>query len=89
MNSNILSSSNDLETSSLQPGAPELVGGLGSRGAMPPSISIEKRRAEWNKRAGLEKSATLLAYLLSKLINEQGEFFVYYMKNCEQGGKEI
>ena len=28
-----------------------------------------------NRRAGLEKSATLLAYLLSKLINEQGGIF--------------
>ena len=32
-------------------------------------------RADWNKQAGMEKSATLLAYLLSKLINEQGGIF--------------
>ena len=49
---------------------------------------VPNRRADRNKREGLEKSATLLAYLLSKLINEQGEFFVYYMKNCKQGGKK-
>ena len=50
---------------------------------------VPNRRADQNKRAGLEESDTLLAYLLSKLINEQGEFSVYYMKNCEQGGKKI
>ena len=33
---------------------------------------VPNTRADLNKRAGLEKSATLLAYLLSKLINEQG-----------------
>ena len=32
-------------------------------------------RADRNKQAGLEKIATLLAYLLSKLINEQGWIF--------------
>ena len=32
-------------------------------------------RADRNKRAGLEKTATLLAYLLRKLINEQGGIF--------------
>ena len=36
---------------------------------------VPNRRADLNKRAGLEKSATLLAYLLSKLINEQGGIF--------------
>ena len=36
---------------------------------------VPNRRADQNKRAGLEKSATLLAYLLSKLINEQGGIF--------------
>ena len=50
---------------------------------------VPNRRADQNKRAGLEKSATLLAYILSKLINEQGGIFVYYMKNCKQGGKKI
>ena len=33
---------------------------------------VPNRRADQNKRAGLEESDTLLAYLLSKLINEQG-----------------
>ena len=33
---------------------------------------VPNRRADRNKRAGLEKNATLLAYLLSKSINEQG-----------------
>ena len=36
---------------------------------------VPNRRADRNKQAGLEKSATLLAYLLSKLINEQGGIF--------------
>jgi len=38
---------------------------------------VPNRRADRNKRAGLEKSATLLAYLLSKLINEQGGNFSF------------
>ena len=49
---------------------------------------VLNRRADQNKRVGLEKSATVLAYLLGKVINEQGEFFVYYMKNFKQGGKK-
>ena len=36
---------------------------------------VPNRRADQNKRAGLEESDTLLAYLLSKLINEQGGIF--------------
>ena len=36
---------------------------------------VPNRRADRNKRAGLEESATLLVYLLSKLINEQGGIF--------------
>ena len=36
---------------------------------------VPNTRADRNKRAGLEKSGTLLAYLLSKLINEQGGIF--------------
>ena len=36
---------------------------------------VPNRRADRNKRAGLEKSATLLAYLLRKLINEQAGIF--------------
>ena len=44
-------------------------------------FEVPNRRADRNKRVGLENSATLLAYLLSELINEQGGLFVYYMKN--------
>ena len=36
---------------------------------------VPNRRADQNKRAGLEESDTLLAYLLSKEINEQGGIF--------------
>ena len=36
---------------------------------------VPNRRADWNKRAGLEKSAKLLAYLVSKLIDEQDGIF--------------
>ena len=44
---------------------------------------VPNRRVVWNKRAGLEESATLLAYLISKLINEQERnfLFIMYMKN--------
>ena len=44
MNSNILSSSNDLETSSLQSGAPEVGGWGGGWWAMPPSIFCRYRK---------------------------------------------
>ena len=40
-----------------------------------PYSEVPNRRADQNKQAGLEKSGTLLAYLLSKLINEQGGIF--------------
>ena len=36
---------------------------------------VPNRRADRNKREGLEKGAILLGYLLSKLINEQGGIF--------------
>ena len=36
---------------------------------------VPNRRADQNKRAGLEESDSLLAYLLSKIINEQGRIF--------------
>ena len=36
---------------------------------------VPNKRADRNKRAGLEESATLLAYLLSKKINEQSGIF--------------
>ena len=38
---------------------------------------VPNRRADRNKQAGLEKIATLLAYLLSKLINKQGGNFSF------------
>ena len=49
---------------------------------------VPNRRADRNKRAGLEKSATLLAYLLSKLINEQGGIFNLLHKKLRAGWKE-
>ena len=41
----------------------------------PKYSEVPNRRADQNKRAGLEEIDTLLAYLLSKLINEQGGIF--------------
>ena len=41
-----------------------------------------------NRRAGLEKSAKLLAYLLSKLINEQGGIFRLLHEKLRAGWKE-
>ena len=49
---------------------------------------VPNRRADWNKRAGLENIATLLAYLLSKLINEQGGFFRLLYEKLRVGWKE-
>ena len=49
---------------------------------------VPNRRAERNKREGLEKSANLLAYLLSKLINEQGEIFRLLHEKLQAGWKE-
>ena len=49
---------------------------------------VPNRRADRNKRAGLEKSATLLAYLLSKLINEQGVIFRLLHEKLRAGWKE-
>ena len=37
---------------------------------------VPNRRADQYKRAGLEKSANLLAYVLNKLINEHGGIFL-------------
>ena len=45
-------------------------------------------RADRNKRAGLEKSATLLAYLLSKLINEQRGIFRPLHEKLRAGWKK-
>ena len=36
---------------------------------------VPNRQADRNKQAGLDKNATLLVYLLSKSINEQGGIF--------------
>ena len=49
---------------------------------------VPNRRADRNKRAGFEKSATLLAYLLSKLINEQGGIFHLLHEKLRAGRKE-
>ena len=49
---------------------------------------VPNRRADRNKRAGLEKSATLLAYLLNKLINEQGGIFRLLHEKLRAGWKE-
>ena len=49
---------------------------------------VPNRRADWNKRAGLEKSATLLAYLLSKLINEQEGIFRLLHRKLQAGWTE-
>ena len=38
---------------------------------------VPNRRADRNKQAGLEKSATLLAYLLSKLKKQAGGNFSF------------
>ena len=50
---------------------------------------VPNTRADRNKRAGLEKSATLLAYLLSKLINKQGRMFRLLHEKLRAGWKEI
>ena len=52
------------------------------------SSGVINRRADRNKRAGLEKSATLLAYLLSKLINKQGGVFHLLHKKLQAEWKE-
>ena len=49
---------------------------------------VPNRRAEQNKRAGLEERETLLAYLLSKLINEQGWIFHSLHEKLQAGWKE-
>ena len=48
---------------------------------------VPNRRADRNKRAGLEKSGTLLACLLSKLINEQGGIFCSLHEELRTGWK--
>ena len=46
------------------------------------------RRADQNKRTGLEESDTLLAYLLSKLTNKQSEIFCLGHEKLQAGWKE-
>ena len=48
---------------------------------------VPNRRADRNKQAGLEQIATLLAYLLSKLINEQGGIFRLLHEKLRAGWK--
>ena len=45
---------------------------------------VPNRRADQNKRAGSEESDALLAYLLSKLINEQGGIFHLLHENASR-----
>jgi hypothetical protein len=54
----------------------------------PKYSEVPNRRADRNKRAGLEKRATLLVYLLSKLINEQGGIFCLLHEKLRAGWKE-
>ena len=49
--------------------------------------SLIEEQTRINKK-GLEKSATLLAYLLSKLINEQGGIFRLLHEKLRVGWKE-
>ena len=53
-----------------------------------PYSEVPNRRADRNRRAGLEKSATLLAYLLRKSINEQGGIFCLLHEKLRAGWKE-
>ena len=48
---------------------------------------VPNRRADWNKRASLEESASLLAYLLSKLINKQSGIFHLLHEKLQEGWK--
>ena len=49
---------------------------------------VPNRRADRNKQAGLEESATLLAYLPSRFINEQRGFFHLLHEKLRAGLKE-
>ena len=49
---------------------------------------VPNRQADRNKQAGLEKSATLHAYLLSKLIKEQSGIFRLLHEKLRVGWKE-
>ena len=49
---------------------------------------VPNRRADRNKRAGLGKNSTLAAFLLSKLISEQGGIFCLLHEKLRAGWKE-
>ena len=49
---------------------------------------VPNRRADRNKRAGLEKNSSLPAFLLSKLINEQGGIFCLLHGKLQSGWKK-
>jgi hypothetical protein len=49
---------------------------------------VPNRRADRNKRAGLEESATLLAYLVSKLINRKSVIFCLLHEKLRAGWKK-
>ena len=49
---------------------------------------VPNRRADRNKQAGLEKNSTLPAFLLSKLINEQGGIFCLLHEKLQATWKE-
>ena len=49
---------------------------------------VPNRRADRNKRAGLGKDSTLPAFLLSKLINEQGGILCLLHEKLQAGWKE-
>ena len=49
---------------------------------------VPNRRADRNKQAGLEKNSTLPAFLLSKLINEQGGIFCLLHRKLRAGWEE-
>ena len=53
-----------------------------------PYSEVPNRRADQNKRAGLEKNSILPAFLLSKLINEQGGIFRLLHEKLLAGWKE-
>jgi hypothetical protein len=55
---------------------------------LPTLKSLSNRRADRNKRAGLGKNSTLPAFLLSKLINEQGGIFCLLHEKLQAGWKE-
>ena len=49
---------------------------------------VSNTLADWNKQAGSGKNATLLPYLLSKSINEQGGIFGLLHEKLQARWKE-